>query len=36
MGFGMLGFSGLWIGQLTLAMSQWSFVWAIIVSGFGS
>jgi MFS transporter, DHA2 family, multidrug resistance protein len=35
-GFAMFGFSGLWFGEVNLAISQWSFVWAIIVSGFGS
>ncbi len=36
MGFAMFGFSGLWFGEVNLAISQWSFVWAIILSGFGS
>ncbi len=35
-GFAMFGVSGLWFGQVNLAISQWSFVWAIILSGFGS
>jgi MFS transporter, DHA2 family, multidrug resistance protein len=35
-GFLMFGISGLWFGQVNLAISQWSFFWAIILSGFGS
>ena len=35
-GFAMFGVAGLWFGQVNLAISQWSFVWAIILSGFGS
>lgn len=35
-GFVMFGVSGLWFGEVNLAISQWSFLWAIIVSGFGS
>ena len=35
-GFAMFGVSGLWFGQVNLAISQWSFLWAIILSGFGS
>ncbi len=35
-GFAMFGISGLWFGQVNLDISQWSFVWAIILSGFGS
>jgi DHA2 family multidrug resistance protein len=35
-GFIMFGVSSLWFGQATLEISQWSFVWAIILSGFGS
>src|ERR1700678_248694 len=36
MGFLMFGISGLWFGEVNLAISQWSFLWAIIISGFGS
>ncbi len=36
MGFAMFGISGLWFGEVNLAISQWSFLWAIIISGFGS
>ncbi len=35
-GFIMFGISSLRFGQADLAISQWSFVWAIILSGFGS
>jgi DHA2 family multidrug resistance protein len=35
-GFAMFGISGLWFGEVNLAISQWSFLWAIIISGFGS
>ena len=36
MGFALFGISGLWFGEVNLAISQWSFLWAIIISGFGS
>ena len=32
----MFGVSSLWFGKVNLAISQWSFIWAIIISGFGS
>ncbi len=35
-GFVMFGISSLWFGEVNLAISQWSFLWAIIISGFGS
>ncbi len=35
-GFLMFAISGLWFGQVNLEISQWSFLWAIILSGFGS
>jgi DHA2 family multidrug resistance protein len=35
-GFALFGISGLWFGEVNLAISQWSFLWAIIISGFGS
>ena len=35
-GFAMFGIASLWFGEVNLAISQWSFVWAIILSGFGS
>jgi MFS transporter, DHA2 family, multidrug resistance protein len=36
LGFVMFGISSLWFGKVNLAISQWSFIWAIIISGFGS
>ena len=35
-GFLMFAISGLWFGQANLEISQWSFLWAIVLSGFGS
>ena len=35
-GFAMFGISSLRFGQADLAISQWSFLWAIMLSGFGS
>ena len=35
-GFALFGVSALWFGQVNLGISQWSFLWAIIISGFGS
>ncbi len=35
-GFTLFGFSSLWFGQVNLGISQWSFLWAIIISGFAS
>jgi len=35
-GFVLFGISSLWFGEVNLAISQWSFLWAIIISGFGS
>jgi MFS transporter, DHA2 family, multidrug resistance protein len=35
-GFAMFGVAGLWFGHVDLQISQWTFVWAIILSGFGS
>jgi DHA2 family multidrug resistance protein len=35
-GFLMFAISGLWFGEVNLEISQWSFLWAIILSGFGS
>ena len=35
-GFAMFGISSLWFGRVNLGISQWSFLWAIIISGFGS
>ncbi len=36
LGFAMFAVSSLWFGQANLAISQWSFLWPIIISGFGS
>jgi MFS transporter, DHA2 family, multidrug resistance protein len=35
-GFLLFGLSSLWFGKVNLAISQWSFLWAIIISGFGT
>jgi MFS transporter, DHA2 family, multidrug resistance protein len=35
-GFAMFGLSSLRFGQADLQISQWSFLWAIILSGFGA
>ncbi len=35
-GFILFGFSSIWFGQATLGISQWSFIWPIVISGFGS
>jgi len=35
-GFMLFGFSALWFGSATLSISQWTFLWAILISGFGS
>ncbi len=35
-GFLLFAISSLWFGQANLSISQWSFMWAIIISGFGS
>jgi len=35
-GFTLFGVTALWFGQLTLSISQWTFLWTIIISGFGS
>jgi DHA2 family multidrug resistance protein len=36
LGFALFGFSSLWFGEVNLSISQWTFVWAIVISGFGS
>jgi DHA2 family multidrug resistance protein len=36
LGFALFGISSLWFGQVNLGISQWSFIWAIVISGFGS
>lgn len=35
-GFLIFAVCSLWFGQVNLSISQWSFLWAIILSGFGS
>jgi DHA2 family multidrug resistance protein len=35
-GFAMFGIAGLWFGEVNLAISQWSFLWAVVLSGFGA
>ncbi len=35
-GFALFGAASLWFGQVSLDIGQWSFLWAIIISGFGS
>jgi len=35
-GFLLFAISGLWFGEAYLGISQWTFLWAIIISGFGS
>ena len=35
-GFLIFGICGIWFGEVNLAISPWSFIWAIILSGFGS
>lgn len=35
-GFFVFAICSIWFGEVNLAISQWSFLWAIILSGFGS
>jgi len=35
-GFTLFGFCGLWFAEVNLAISQWSFLWPIVLSGFGA
>jgi len=35
-GFVLFALSSLWFGRANLEISQWTFLWAIIISGFGS
>ena len=35
-GFALFGISALWFGRVNLSIGQWSFIWAILISGFGS
>jgi len=35
-GFCLFGITSIWFGEVNLNIGQWSFLWAIILSGFGS
>ena len=35
-GFLMFAWASLWFGEANLAIGQWSFLWPIVISGFGS
>jgi len=35
-GFFLFAISSIWFGEVNLSIGQWSFLWAIILSGFGS
>jgi MFS transporter, DHA2 family, multidrug resistance protein len=35
-GFMLFGVASLWFGQINLSIGQWTFLWAILISGFGS
>jgi MFS transporter, DHA2 family, multidrug resistance protein len=35
-GFTLFGVASLWFGQLNLSIGQWTFLWAVLISGFGS
>ncbi len=35
-GFVLFAISSLWFGEANLAISQWSFLWPIVLSGFGA
>ena len=35
-GFTLFGIASLWFGQLNLSIGQWTFLWAVLISGFGS
>ncbi len=35
-GFGLFAITSIWFGEVNLAIGQWSFLWAIVLSGFGS
>jgi DHA2 family multidrug resistance protein len=35
-GFSMFGAASLWFGEVNLSIGQWTFLWAILISGFGS
>ena len=35
-GFGLFAITSIWFGEVNLGIGQWTFLWAIILSGFGS
>ena len=35
-GFVLFAVASLWFGEVSLSIGQWTFLWAIIISGFGS
>ncbi len=35
-GFAIFGICSIWFGEVNLGLSQWSFLWPIVLSGFGS
>lgn len=35
-GFSLFGMASLWFGEVNLSIGQWTFLWAILISGFGS
>jgi DHA2 family multidrug resistance protein len=35
-GFSLFAAASLWFGEVDLSIGQWSFLWAIVISGFGS
>ena len=35
-GFSLFGAASLWFGEVNLSIGQWTFLWAIVISGFGS
>jgi DHA2 family multidrug resistance protein len=35
-GFSLFGAASLWFGEVNLGIGQWTFLWAILISGFGS
>jgi DHA2 family multidrug resistance protein len=36
LGFILFAVASLWFGEVNLSIGQWTFLWAIIISGFGS
>jgi MFS transporter, DHA2 family, multidrug resistance protein len=35
-GFSLFAIASLWFGEVNLSIGQWTFLWAILISGFGS